>query len=150
MYTYNLFCCGIDLTKKENLANHIEEICEFEMKINGKSYELTTPYQGGLVSGDVFPIVFGTIITDDDHNKEYTNEIRNAKESDYKEEYENFVKVLVNEIKNDNLLSDKEIESVDNNVEQKEYIEDIIKKSNQLIDYIEKTEPHFYTMQVSS
>ena len=47
-----------------------EKFCEFDISfsklINGKKYEVNTPYHGGQVAGDVSSVIFGIIVTDDD------------------------------------------------------------------------------------
>ena len=64
MYTFNNFIFGHNLSKNKELNNFVHSIgLEFNKKINDKLFEISCPYHGGRVRGDIFPIIFGTNIT---------------------------------------------------------------------------------------
>lgn len=95
MYTFNLFCFGHQLEKNPELNNLLCEMdLDFSATINGKRFEVDFPYHGGKCRGDVYSCVFGTIITDDDQNILFVDTIRNSKESDYLDDYNQFLDQL--------------------------------------------------------
>lgn len=99
MYTFNYFCFGHDLSKDKNLNNSLHDWdVEFNKIINGREYQIDFPYHGGQVRGDCYSCVFGTIISDDDHNPSYIKDIKNAKESDYINDYNKFIDILIEEL----------------------------------------------------
>ena len=99
MYVINNFVYGHDISVNEKLNNML---CEFDLEfskyVNGKDFEVSFPYHGGQVSGDVLSVIFGTIITSDDGNKNFSKEIRNAKTEDYEEDYKVFLKAFIDSV----------------------------------------------------
>lgn len=136
MYICNIFCFGHKMADNKKLNNFISDLdLEFSKSINGKIYEVSYPYHGGQVNGDKYSIIFGYEITDDDNNPNYINEIRNAKEEDYIKEYNIFISEYINILKNDDFS----------------YLnEDELKILKELIDFLEKTKPCFYSVEISS
>jgi DNA-binding Lrp family transcriptional regulator len=106
---------------------------EFSHHIGNRRYEISTPYHGGQCAGDVYSIIFGHEITDDDSNEDYIDEIRNAKEEDYKEEYLVFLEVLKKQLTADMGKED-----------------DYDKFVNDLIEFLDNNKPGFYTVEASS
>ena len=123
MYICNIFCFGHKMADNKKLNNFISDLdLEFSKSINGKIYEVSYPYHGGQVNGD-------------DNNPNYINEIRNAKEEDYIKEYNIFISEYINILKNDDFS----------------YLnEDELKILKELIDFLEKTKPCFYSVEISS
>lgn len=136
MYTYNLFVFGHDVSKDKEINNLIWECdLEFRKTINGKKFEVSFPYHGGIVKGDTYAVLFGVYITDDDHNSNYVSEVRNAKEEDYINDYNQFLKEFI-----DNLTD------FENGLAGTEDETDL----KPLLDYLNNTKPEFYNLQVSS
>jgi hypothetical protein len=139
MYTFNLFCFGHQLSKNPELNNLLNEYdLEFHTTINGKRFEVDFPYHGGQCRGDVYSCVFGTIITDDDQNIMYVDTIRNAKESDYLDDYNQFLDQLFKGL-------DDDIQNC--GIHEKEEFKNIVTK---LKDFIANNEPEFYCVEASS
>lgn len=97
------------------------------------------PYHGGQVSGDIYSCIFGTQITDNDGNRNYTNEIRNAKESDYENDFKIFL---------DNYL--KELEDIDRGIKLDSQADEEIPNIQGIIDFIKSETPCFYSIEASS
>ena len=139
MYTFNEFCFGHKLSKNKELNNALDEIgFEFSTIINNRRYQIYFPYHGGQVRGDCYSCIFGTSITDDDQNDSYTDTVRNAKESDYLTDYNQFINELVLDLESDieNCHSD----------ELEEYT-DLV---NHLKSFILNNKPEFYSVECSS
>ena len=138
MYTYNLYCFGHKLSEDKELNNLLREYdISFSRKINNRLWEVDFPYHGGQVRGDCYSCVFGTIITDDDNNDNYINEIRNSSEKDFVKDYNEFLSILISELEKDisaSLETEKEFGSV----------------VSRLKTFLEKNSPTFYSVQVSS
>lgn len=138
MYTYNLFCFGHQLSKDKQLNNELNEMdAEFTTNIGNTRWELDFPYHGGQVSGDVYSCVFGTIITDDDGNEFYTDEVRLAKEENYIEGYNTFLERLFVRLEED----------IDSCEDFKSEFESAV---NRLKKFVKDNKPKFYSVQVSS
>lgn len=133
MYTFDNFVFGHQLSKDKNLNNDLCEFdFEFSTKINGKEWELDFPYHGGQVRGDCYSCVFGTIITDNDNNKDYVSDIRNAKEEDYINDYNIFLDNLFRFF--DEFVLDSEEYGV----------------INRLKKFVAENKPEFYSVEASS
>ena len=133
MYTFNLFCFGLDLSIDEELNNNLWACdAQFNTKINGKEWEVDFPYHGGQCKGDVYSCVFGTIVSDSDNNSDFISDIRSAKEEDYIADYTKFIDIFLNRLREDE--SDPEI---------KEIIES-------LESFIKSNKPCFYSVEASS
>ena len=136
MYTFNYFCFGHRMADNKKLNNFIADLdLEFRRSVNGKDYEVSYPYHGGQVDGDVYSVVFGFNITDDDDNPDYINVIRKVKEEDFIKGYNIFLSEYTNWLKTED-FSDFE--------------EEELKTLKELIDFLEKTEPCFYSVEASS
>lgn len=134
MYTYNLYCFGHKLSEDKELNNLLSEYdIEFSRKIKDRIWAVDFPYHGGKVRGDCYSCVFGTIITDDDNNDDYINEIKNSTEKDFIVDYNEFLSILLSEL-------EKEVES------EKEFSSVV----SRLKTFLEKNSPTFYSVQVSS
>ena len=132
-----MFCYGINTSVNEVLNNFIADYdLEFSKKVNKINYEVSTPYHGGQCSGDIYSVVFGTYITDDDNNPDYIKTIRTSNEEDYKESFDIFKSEYIDELK-----SILESDSFD---------EEETKLFNELIIFIENEEPSFYDVEASS
>jgi hypothetical protein len=139
MYTFNLFCFGHELGINKELNNSLSELdIDETININGREFEFRFPYHGGQVDGDTFSCVFGTVITDDDGNRAYTKEIREAKEEDYKEDYNKFLTEFIDRL-------NKSVEEF-KEYDDKEAVE-IIEK---FIQFLKENEPCFYSVEASS
>ena len=139
MYTFNIYCFGHDFSLNKELNNKLSEFdFEFSTKINGRNWEINFPYHGGQVYGDCYSCVFGTQITDDDNNKNYIKEIKNAKESDYIDGYNQFLKIFLSEL------------SVENYTILDENKEEIKKIIDDIIIFLSTNEPGFYSIEASS
>lgn len=134
MYTYNLYCFGHQLSSDKELNNLLHDNdLEFSKKIGNREWEVDFPYHGGQVRGDCYSCVFGTIITDDDNNTDYINEIRKSNEEDYIKDYKSFLSILLDEL--------------DNYIKLEPELEKVISK---LKEFLDKNKPTFYSVQVSS
>ena len=133
MYTFNLFCYGIDMSVEPELNNFLGEY-ELNFKIGDREWELDFPYHGGQCRGDVFSCVFGTIISDDDNNPHFLNEVRHAKESDYEPGFRIFIEKFLTELEEIRL----ELDDVD------------IVILDKTINFIKNTKPSFYMVEASS
>ena len=139
MYTLNLFCFWHKMSLDKELNNLIVDLdLYFKTSINGRDWELSFPYHGGQVNGDCYSIIFGTVITDDDDNENYIDEIRNANEKDYINDYNEFITKLLIAFDEDAKICDAETNG--------EYskILDRLKK------FINTNKPEFYSVEVSS
>ena len=135
MYTFNIFIYGHRLANNEeiNALVHAFDL-EFRKTINDKRFEVSTPYHGGQVAGDLRSIIFGTNITDDDHNPNFVTKVRSVKEEDYKKDYTEFLELFKRDLlDNKGLGEDDYDEAVD-----------------KIIVFLDSTNPEFYTIEVSS
>ncbi len=132
MYTYNLFCYGHVMANNPELNEELHENdVQFKTTINGKTYEIDFPYHGGQTAGDIASCVFGTVIHDDYHkNANFVKLIKNAKESDYKDNYNQFLKQLFEYLTSGEYISEKSIK--------------------ELKHFLDKNQPEFYLLEVSS
>lgn len=134
MYTYNLFIFGHNLSLNKELNNMVHDFdFSFQKTINKKRFELDTPYHGGTLPGDIYPVSFGHTITDDDQNPNFVGEVRNAKEENYINDYNEFIKSL-----KEDLIADKNVEA------------DYDKLVDTFISFIDNNKPGFYSIEVSS
>lgn len=130
MYTYNILVYGHDISNNPELNN---QLVDYDLEFYSDGYEVDFPYHGGQVRGDVYSVVFGEYITDNDGNPNYITKVREVKEEDHKEGYLKFVEKYKNY-----LLEDKGVED--------DYDEFVDK----LVEYLDKTEPCFYSVEASS
>jgi hypothetical protein len=138
MYTFNYYCFGHKLAENKKLNNLLHDYdVEFTKYINGRSWEIDFPYHGGQISGDIYYCIFGTIITDDDCNPNYVDEVRNSKEQDYIEDYYKFIEVLLTELQ-------KDVEA------SKDSEPEFEKIFNMLKEFLSKNDPKFYSVEASS
>ena len=136
MYTFNYFCFGHKLSIDKELNNELHDNdFSFSRKINNRIYEIHFPYHGGQVSGDCYSCVFGTIITDDDGNPDYIDEVRNAQESDYIDDYNTFIMEMTIEFESDSYS---------------EFEMHILKIFSKLKKFLSENNPEFYSVQASS
>jgi len=131
MYTYNLFIYGHDLLQDEDL---LDDISGFEFHfirvIDGKKFEVSTRYHGG---SKYEPMVLGTEITDTDNNPGFVNEVRMANETDYAENYAEFIRLFKSELESERGADSEYDSAVD-----------------RLLKFIDSTKPGFYLLEVSS
>ncbi|MBA3984986.1 MAG: hypothetical protein H0X63_00015 [Flavobacteriales bacterium] len=134
MYTYNNFVFGHNLSINKELNNSLHEfdIC-FSTRIGLKKFEISTPYHGGKCSGDTQSVILGVLITDDDNNTNYIDEVRNAKEEDYIHDY--------------NIFLDKFKAAL---IEDKGHESDYDEVADNLIEFLDTNKPGFYSVQASS
>ena len=136
MYTFNYFCFGHDLSVDKNLNNTLNEYdVEFFLSINKKDWQVDFPYHGGQINGDCYSCIFGTVIASDDNNRNYINKIRNAKEEDYINDYNEFLTKLFIDLESD---------------AQGEYENEMKLLIFQLKTFIKKHKPGFYSVEASS
>lgn len=136
MYTFNVLCYGHKMSVNKELNNFIHDYdLVYDSKIDGKNYEVSTPYHGGQCAGDLYSTVFGIQITDDDGNPNYVDEVRAIKESDYTESYNKFVLEYIEDMKS--LIEDEEFS------DEKETL-------LELVDFLINTEPSLYSVELSS
>jgi hypothetical protein len=134
MYIINNFVYGHKMAEHKELNNELWQFeLEFRKVINGKRYEVDFPYHGGQIRGDVISVIFGTVITDDDGNSDYSKEIRLAKEEDYEKEYQIFLEAYIEDLNA-------------NKGEESDYDQFVEK----LIPFLRATKPDFYTVESSS
>lgn len=137
MYTYNIFCFGLQMSTDKELNNFLWELeLDLNKKINQKEWCVNFPYHGGQVNGDCYSCVFGHEIIDDDYNPEYVNTIRNVKENDYIIDYNLFIEEFY-----------KELLLVEEVLLEKEYDTTLLER---LKNFIKTSKPTFYTVEVSS
>ncbi len=141
MYVINNFVYGHEMAVNEKLNNALHEFdVEFRKHINKKDFMVDFPYHGGQCAGDVSSVIFGTVITDDDGNRDFSKEIRNAKAEDYKEDYKIFLKSYIDYILENKGLDE---EGFDEFANYDEF-------ADKLVNFLQSTEPDFYTVQSSS
>mgnify|MGYP000896186147 CR=1 FL=1 len=139
MYTFNLFVYGHKMSVNKDLNNQISDFDLYCSKfINGKKFEIYCPYHGGQILGDVYSVVFGTIITDDDNNSNLITEIQNFKKEDYEKDYVEYLDFVKKDLIDNKSVVDGE--------ECKEYNLFVDK----LIDFLNNTKPQFYQVEASS
>lgn len=127
MYTYNVYVFGHDLSLLEGLPTKLSEIqWYFQEKINEQMFELSFPYHGMAVTP---PIVFGCIVTDGKY-KEHVKELREAKEEDYRSDYQTFL---------DDFMMCLEA-----------YRDDLSEHFENFKKFLSDNEPTFYAVNVSS
>ncbi len=142
MYTFNNFCYGINTSVNPELNNFISDSdLVYKNKINGIQYEVSSPYHGGKCLGDVYSVIMGTIITQDD-DPEYTNEVRTADENDYREHFKKFIEEYLVEL---DLISE-EWNGWNGNGEY----DDGIVMIEELKEFIKNAIPGFYIVELSS
>ena len=130
MYTFNYFRFGHKMSRNKELNNLLHDYdLEFSKVINGKKFEISFLYNGSQVSGNIYSVIFGISITDDDQNPNYIDEVRRANSSDYEVEYQQFLDEYVDWIKSDG-----------SNIEL----------ANLLLNYLNSNKPEFYSVQGSS
>lgn len=136
MYTFNYFCFGHKLSNNKELNNELQN-WDFSYKkiINNRKFELYFPYHGGQVLGDTYSCVLGIIISSDESNPNYINEIRNAKESDYLDDYNLFLSDMLKDFDSDN-YAEFEIE--------------VLETIAKFKDFLTKNNPEFYHVEASS
>ncbi len=138
MYTYNEFVFGQNLFLNKELNLRVHDFgLECRYNINGKKFQLDHPYHGGQVAGDNLSVILGHSITDDDNNPEYINTVRNKKEEDYIKDYNEFVKLLKEELLTIKGTNEKMGEEFDKTIDD-------------LIEFLDSTSPGFYTVEISS
>ena len=133
MYTFNLFCFGLDLSVDKELNNDICSVdLEFGTIIGSRRWEVNFPYHGGQCAGDLFSCVFGTNISDSDNNPSFVSEVRSAKEEDYIGDYEKFIDIFLNRLREDS--GDPEVKDV----------------LDRLEEFVKYNKPCFYSVEASS
>jgi hypothetical protein len=135
VYGHKLSDCGHDLTTDIH-----EWDIHYVETINGKEFQFYFPYHGGQTSYDIASCIFGCCVSHDDGNSSYVNEVRNAKEEDYKEDY----KIFIENLKKD-LIVNEYLEEDDE--EGNETYNEMVKN---LTDFINSNEPEFYSVESSS
>lgn len=128
MYTYDLFVYGHDISNEEKLINLFSSNdISFFKEMNGRLYELMSHYHGGAY---IIPYTLGITITDSDGDNDFVTTIRKANEDDYKKDYMTFISLLL------------------------KYLDENIGQDNTTLiefkNFISKTHPKFYAVQVSS
>jgi len=114
------------MSRNKELNNLLHDYdLEFSKVINGKKFEISFPYNGSQVSGNIYSVIFGISITDDDQNPNYIDEVRGSKSSDYEVEYQQFLDEYIKDLSSDIELSE-------------------------ITKYLKSTEPEFYSIQASS
>ncbi len=147
MYTYNIFCFGHEMALNKELNNFLRYYeMEFFDTIKGKEWQIDFPYHGGQVKDDTYSCVFGTIITDDDNNPNYVNEIRNAKEENYLADYETFLDKLLTQCEDDVIHMNETFSSL----EEIEYREAYKQLIDELKEFTKNNKPTFYSIEASS
>lgn len=141
MYTYNYFCFGHDLSKDKNLIDRLYEWdIDHSKMINGNEYTLRFHYHGGKCGDDPHSCVLGVVITDDDNNSNYINEVRNVREVQYVLDYIEFINDLFTILKQD----------CDSDAFEGNDKEDFKKLVDDLSVFLRDNVPGFYTVEVSS
>lgn len=130
MYTFNNFVYGHRMADDKRLNNELDS---YGLEFSSNGFEVSTPYHGGKLPGDTYPVIFGKVITDDDNNEFFIDEVRLAKESDYEDDYRKFLSEFKNSLNEDR-------------GEEKKYDEFI----DRLIKFLDDNDPMFYTVEASS
>lgn len=137
MYTYHNFVYGHQLANQPKLNNQVYEFdLYFRYGAGSRQYMIDMPYHGGQVRGDIHSIIWGCHITDDDQNEYYLDEVRAVTKEDYHPGYVLFLTAL-----KEDLLSPENYQ-----IGEPEYDQFV----EELISYLDSTEPEFYTVEVSS
>lgn len=141
MYIINNLMYGHDLSKNKELSDLIYEYdVDFRWTKNGVQYTVEMPYHGGQVAGDCPSIFFGAWIANDDGNKNYVKEVREAKEETYKADYQEFVQEFLIDMKS-SLEEFLELEG--SNGEAAKFIQEVEK-------FLSENEPEIYSVESSS
>ena len=148
MYIVNNFCYGIDVNKYTDLPKwYIEQIAGNYLSIKTDVYDYYDKkyilqfddfYSGDNTNPNYFSGIIGFNITDDDHNSEYSDIIRDSNGEFFKELWDKHYTELLEkllEIIEDDLISADEEELV------------II---NQFKNIFLNGEPEFYTVRTTS
>lgn len=136
MYIIKNLVYGHEMANNRSLNNNVNGFgIELSEEINGKKFEISSPYHGGQVDGDVLSVIFGCCITDDDNNPKFMEQLVKAHENEenYKRDYNQFL----NKFKNDLNKDMGEEETSD------EFFQE-------LIVWLDNTEPKFYFVESSS
>ena len=134
MYIIDNFVFGHELALNKKINNALVDFdAEFSTLVNKKRFVVEFPYHGGQVAGNTYSVIFGAPITDDDGNKDFIKEVRNAKEEDYADDYNKFIEEYIVAL-NENLGQDAEYDAF----------------IGELIDYLKNTKPGFYSVESSS
>jgi hypothetical protein len=131
MYVSNQFIYGHKLSIDPNLNDNVgHEVMNysFTKEVNGKLFSVEEQYYGD--GFDPYPILFGCRISDD-NMIDYISDIRNAKESNYANDYREFLKFLKEDLK----------EKRKNNRDIRDVIDD-------LLEFIKTHDPMFYSIRV--
>lgn len=133
MYTYDILCYGHQLDRNKQLISMLsdelierEYDMEFSLKINNHKFSFEQTYNG---NDDEPHLLLGVEIADSNNNLDYIKTVRSVKEEDYESSYLLFVSELLKYLKSE----------LDNEV-----------LINEFEQFIETTEPCFYSIQVSS
>ena len=132
MYTYNRFCYGHQLELSPEINNSIYDLdLSFRHVTNKKVFCVDFPYHGGKSLGDVYSIICGIEICDDDFNPKYIDVVRSSKEEDYIEDYDLFI------------------------TEYKKFLSDIMDSEDEveikkIISFFDNNRPKFYSIDTSS
>ncbi len=133
MYTYNIFCFGHQLEKNPDITDLVYELdLVFKYRVGDLKYSVEFPYHGGKCDGDIYSIIFGVEITDNDFNPDFIDQVRNAKEEDYKEGYNLFLDEYKKYL-NDCITDDEDEVQIKN-----------------IIEFLDNYDPKFYSVEVSS
>jgi hypothetical protein len=131
MYVSNQFIYGHKLSIDPNLNDNVgHEVMNysFTKEVNGKLFSVEEQYYGD--GFDPYSILFGCRISDD-NMIDYISDIRNAKESNYANDYREFLKFLKEDLK----------EKRKNNRDIRGVIDD-------LLEFIKTHDPMFYSIRV--
>ena len=109
-------------------------IYDMDLTFSYNDCVVSKPYHGGQILDDIYSIVFGIEIACDDDNPDYISTVRNAKEEDYIQPYNEFLKEYFLDLKNADCYGD----GID------------AQWTGELIEYLENTNPCFYSVEASS
>lgn len=139
MYTIKNYLFGHNFSLDKKLNNEVWEYDLFyDEKINDKRFVIDLPYHGGQVRGDIYTVFCGIIITDDDQNDIFLDEIRISNREDYETDYNTFIDMVISD-----LYENKKYCSIDEIDNYSTFIENFIK-------FVKENKSDFYFAESSS
>lgn len=141
MYIINNLMYGHNLSENRELSELIWEYdVDFKREKNGVCYRVHRPYHGGQVADEIPSIMFGAEITDDDGNRDYIKQAREAKEETYQKDYQEFVQEFLTDLKANVGLDE---DYADDEEDYSKFVEKMEK-------FLSENEPEIYSVESSS
>ncbi len=142
MYTYNLFCFGIN---PEKLDKEFIDNLDFQFT-SSNGYSIESHYHGNKG----YCYVIGLNIIDDDNNPNYVKTVKNSKQEDFIDGYNIFKSEVLSLLEESISEAETVKEEHKNSTEVLDEINSIIDMFKDLKNVMINTAPEFYSVEVSS